>query len=328
MAAITAARTTTNTATGASTAGGPLLLVVAALGTVYVVWGSTYLGLWIMVEEMPPLLASGLRALTAAGLLAAVLAVQGGLGRLRLTRAQLAACALLGLLLPALGQGLVTVAEDGGAPSGLTALLIAAVPLWVACYRTLSGDRLAGRTVVGVLVGFAGAALLIAGNGIGGPVPTWTLLTVIAASVAWAFGSWLSPSLQLPRDPFVVVVYEMLVGGAVLTAVGLGRGEHFDPAAYSARSWAAWTFLVLIGSILAFSAYAWLLQTTAVSVVVTYAYVSPVVAVFLGWLILSEPVTGETLLGAAIVVSGVALVVGAERPRPTSPTHEPVEVAR
>ena len=327
MAAITATRTPPRTPTGAP-AGRSSLLVVAALGTVYVVWGSTYLGLWIMVEEMPPLLASGLRALTAAVVLAAVLAMRGGLDRLRLTRAQLAGCALLGLLLPVLGQGLVTIAEDGGAPSGLTALLIAAVPLWVACYRTLAGDRPAGRTVVGVLVGFAGAALLIAGNGIGGAVPTWTLLTVIAASVAWAFGSWLSPSLQLPRDPFVVVVYEMLVGGAVLTAVGLGRGEHFDPVAYSARSWAAWTFLVLVGSVLAFSAYAWLLQTTAVSVVVTYAYVSPVVAVFLGWLVLSEPVTPETLLGAAIVVSGVALVVGAERPRATSPTRAPLEAGR
>ncbi len=319
---------TTTAPSAAAPPHGRPLLVVAAMGTVYVVWGSTYLALWVMVEEMPPLLASGLRAVTAGALLATVLAVRGGPSRLRVTRTQLAACALMGLLLPVLGQGLVTVAEDGGAPSGLTALLIAAVPLWVACYRTLAGDRPPGRTVLGVCVGFAGAAVLIAGNGVGGAVPTWALLTVVVASVAWALGSWLQPHLQLPRDPFVVVVYEMLVGGAVLTTAGLCRGEHFDPAAYSARSWAAWTFLVLVGSILAFSAYAWLLQTTAVSVVVTYAYVSPVVAVFLGWLILSEAVTLDTLVGAVIVVSGVALVVGAERPAAKSSTRQPAEVTR
>ena len=139
----------------------------------------------------------------------------------------------MGLLLPALGQGLVTIAEDGGATSGLTALLIAAVPLWVACYRAMAGDRPPATTVLGVLVGFAGAALLVAGHGVGAAVPTWTLLAVVAASVAWALGSWLQPHLGLPRDPFVVVVYEMLVGGVLLTMLGLGRGEHFDPAAYS-----------------------------------------------------------------------------------------------
>ncbi len=184
----------------------------------------------------------------------------------------------------------------------------------MACYRTLAGDRPPTRTVVGVAVGFAGAAVLVVDNGVGGAVPTWTLLTVVVASVAWALGSWLQPSLALPRDPFVVVVYEMFVGGAVLTVLGLARGERFDPAAYSARSWAAWVFLVLVGSIVAFSVYTWLLQTTAVSVVVTYAYVSPVVAVFLGWLVLSEPLTVMTVAAALVVVSGVALVVRAERP--------------
>jgi drug/metabolite transporter (DMT)-like permease len=323
-----ATTTLTSPAAAAPASGNRPLLVVAALGTVYVVWGSTYLALWIMVEQMPPLLASGLRAVAAGVLLATALTVRGGPRRLLVTGPQLAACALMGLLLPVLGQGLVTVAEGGGAPSGLTALLIAAVPLWVACYRTLAGDRPAARTVVGVVVGFAGVAVLVASNGVGGSVPSWTLLTVVAASVAWSLGSWLQPHLHLPRDPFVVVVYEMIVGGAVLTITGLGRGEHFDPAAYTARSWAAWTFLVLVGSILAFSAYAWLLQTTAVSVVVTYAYVSPVVAVFLGWLVLSEPVTVTILLGTVIVVSGVALVVGAERPAAKSAARQSAEVGR
>jgi drug/metabolite transporter (DMT)-like permease len=304
--------TTTTTAT--TTTAESTILTAAALGTVYVVWGSTYLALWIMVEEMPPLLASGLRALTAAAVLAAVLTVRVGPGRLRISPPQLVACALMGLLLPVLGQGVVTIAEDGGATSGLTALLIAAVPLWVACYRTLAGDRPGAPTVAGVLVGFAGAAVLVSGHGVGGDVPTWTVLAVVAASAAWALGSWLQPRLRLPRDPFVVVVYEMLIGGVVLTVLGLARGERFDPTAYSARAWSAWIYLVLVGSILAFCAYTWLLQTTRVSVVVTYAYVSPVVAVFLGWLVLGEPVTVRTLLCAGLVLGGVALVVGSERP--------------
>lgn len=304
----------TITVPGAAPPGARPVLRAAALGTVYVVWGSTYLAVWIMVEEMPPLLASGLRTLTAAAVLAAVLALRGGARRLRATPSQLAACAVMGLLLPVLGQGLVTIAEDGGATSGLTALLIAAVPLWVACYRALAGDRPTATTVVGVLVGFAGAAVLVSGHGVRTDVPTWTVLAVVFGGVAWALGSWLQPQLRLPRDPFVVVVYEMLVGGIVLTVAGLARGEHFDPIAYSARSWGAWVFLVLVGSVLAFCAYTWLLQTTAVAVVVTYAYVSPVVAVYLGWLVLGEPVTVRTLLCAALVLGGVTLVVSAERP--------------
>jgi len=291
------------------------LLVVAALATVYLVWGSTYLALWIMVEEMPPLLGSGLRALTAGTLLAFVLAAtRRGWRSLRVTRQQLAGCALIGLLLPVLGQGLVTIAEDGGAPSGVTALLIAAVPLWIAAYRAMSGDRPSATTLMGVLVGFAGAGILIAHDGIAGSAPTWALLTVVVASMAWAFGSWLLPRLALPSDPFVLVVYEMLVGGSILCVLGAAGGEHFSPTEYSMRAWGAWAFLVVVGSIIAFSAYAWLLQTTPVSVVSTYAYVSPVVAVFLGWMVLSEPVTTATIAAAAIIVSGVALVVSSELP--------------
>ena len=240
---------------------------------------------------MPPLLASGLRALTAAVVLAAVLAMRGGLDRLRLTRAAARRlrtagsaasrarpgprdhrrgrrCSLrpdrapdrrrppLGRLLP----------HAGGRPARRPDSRRCAGGLRRCCPPHRRQRHRRRRPHVDLADGDR------CQRGVG--------IRILAP-----------PSLQLPRDPFVVVVYEMLVGGAVLTAVGLGRGEHFDPVAYSARSWAAWTFLVLVGSVLAFSAYAWLLQTTAVSVVVTYAYVSPVVAVFLGWLVLSEPVT-------------------------------------
>ena len=300
------------------------MLIATALGIVYVVWGSTYLAIRIMVEEMPPLLAAGTRFLTAALLVAAALTARGGLRRLAVTRAQLAGCALIGLLLPVLGQGMVTIGENGGAPSGITALLIAAVPLWVICCRLVSGDRPTGRTLVGGAVGFGGVAVLITANGLGGSFPPWTMAVIVLSSVSWALGSWWQPRLRLPRDPFVVVVYEMLIGGALLVIVGLATGEQFDPSAYSARSWAAWAYLVLAGSVLAFSAYVWLLQSTSVSLVATYAYVNPLVAVVLGWLIVAEPLTMPTIVGGAVVVLGVAVVVGSELP---SRTRRPNPIA-
>ena len=304
------------------TVGARTPLLIAALGTVYVAWGSTYLAVRIMVNEMPAVLGSGLRALAAGALIAAFLTAWGGAKRLRVTSAQLAGCAVVGLLMPVMGQGLVAIAEDGGATSGLTALLVAGVPLWVACIRTLSGDRPGVPSLVGVIIGFGGAAALIADNSADGAAPTWALLLVVLASMAWACGSWLHPRLRLPADPFAVVVYEMLIGGGVLTIVGISRGEAFTPGSYSAQAWAAWAFLVLVGSVLGLTAYNWLLQSTSVSLAATYAYVNPVVAVFLGWLILSEPVTGSTLVGAAVVVAGVALVVASEA-RDKAEHHQP-----
>jgi drug/metabolite transporter (DMT)-like permease len=300
------------TATGTAKARPALLLVGAALAIVYVVWGSTYLAIRIMVEEMPPLVSAGVRFLAAGLLVGGAVAARGGLGRLAVTRRQLLGCAQIGLLLVVVGQGLVTVAENGGAPSGITALLVAAVPLWVICLRTVAGERPAARTVAGVVTGFGGLTVVIAAAGLGGAFPVWTVAAVLVGSLSWAFGSWRQPRMRLPGDPFVVAVHEMLIGGAVLVVLGLAGGERFDPAAYSARSWAAWGYLVLFGSVVAFSAYSWLLQSAATSLVATYAYVNPLVAVFLGWLILAEPVTPPTLAGGLIVVLAVAVVVRSE----------------
>jgi drug/metabolite transporter (DMT)-like permease len=288
------------------------MLVGVALVIVYVVWGSTYVAIRIMVEEMPPLVGTGVRFLTAGTLVAGALAARGGVRRLAVSGQQLLGCALVGILLPVLGQGMVTVGENGGAPSGITALLIAAVPLWVIGYRVLSGEHPTSRTLAGVIVGFGGVAVLITANGLGGAFPAWALAAIVLAGMSWAFGSWCQPRLRLPRDPFGVVVYEMLVGGGVLTILGLASGEGFHPADYSVRSWAAWAYLVVFGSVVAFSAYIWLLQSVAVSLAATYAYVNPLVAVFLGWLILAEPVTLPTIVGGSITVLAVAAVVSSE----------------
>ena len=210
-------------------------LVAVALGIVYVVWGSTYLAIRVMVEDLPPMASASWRYLVAAVLLAAFLAVRSGIGRLRVARRELIGCAALGLLLPALGNGLVSVGEHQGAPSGIAALLIAAVPLWVIVYRRLSGDRPSRRTTFGVLTGFAGLVLLITSQGIGGDVAIGACLVIMCASVFWSFGSWATPRLPLPKDAFVLTVYEMLFGSVWLLAFAAVRGEHLLPVVGAAR---------------------------------------------------------------------------------------------
>jgi len=288
-------------------------LVAVALGIVYVVWGSTYLAIRVVVEDLPPMSSASWRYLVASVLLAAILAVRSGVGRLRVAPRELIGCAALGLLLPALGNGLVSVGEHQGAPSGIAALLIAAVPLWVIVYRRLSGDRPSRRTTLGVLLGFAGLVLLITSQGIGGEVAIGACLVIMCAAVFWSFGSWSAPHLPLPKDAFVLTVYEMLFGSVWLLAFAIVRGEHVLPASAPLDAWIAWGYLVTFGSVVAFTAYVWVLSVAPISLVATYAYVNPVVAVFLGWLILSESVTLPIMIGGATVVGAVAIVVSAER---------------
>ncbi len=288
-------------------------LVALALGIVYVVWGSTYLAIRIMVRDLPPLASASWRYFTAAVLLAAILMVRGGWRRLAATPREVAGCAALGLLLPALGNGVVSIGESMGAPSGIAALIVAAVPLWIIIYRALAGDWPKRRTVLGVLLGFAGLVGLIVASGAGGDVAVAPCLVIVFATLCWSFGSWSTPRLTLPRDPFVVTVYEMLFGSLFLAVFALAHGEDVVPHGGSAHAWLAWGYLVTFGSVVAFTAYVWLLERAPISLVSTYAFVNPVVAVFLGWLILAEPVTLPIALGGAVAIAGVAVVVSAER---------------
>jgi len=287
--------------------------VWAALGIVYVVWGSTYLAIRIAVETMPPFLSATARFLTAGLALAALVAWKQGPSALRVTRRQLASAAGVGLMLLLGGNGLVVLAEQD-VPSGLAALLVAAVPLWVVLLRRAAGQRTPAMTIGGVLLGLVGLAVLTA-PGLSGEVRLAGVLAVIGATLMWSGGSFLASRLQMPANPFAAGVYEMLAGGLGCLAVAALRGEPqgLDLAAISTRSWVALAYLVVFGSLVAFTAYAWLLQSAPLPLVSTYAYVNPVVAVFLGWLVLSEPLTWPILLGGAIVVAGVCLVVRTER---------------
>ena len=284
----------------------------SALGAVYLIWGSTYLAIRVMVEDVPPLLGAGLRFLLAGAVLLAVLGARRAPGTSpRVPAAQLAAAALVGVLLPAGGNGLVTVAERD-VPSGLAALLVASVPLWVVVLRAgVARERVAGPTLAGVALGFAGVAvLLLPGARPAGATAAGVLLVLLAA-VSWATGSFLSPRLTLPAHPLGNTGWQMVAGGLALVAAGVAVGETGDVhvAAFSAASVAAFAYLVVAGSLVAFTAYAWLLQHVPLSQVSTYAYVNPLVAVLLGWAILGESLAPASLAGAALVVAAVALIV-------------------
>ncbi|WP_432123838.1 EamA family transporter [Streptomyces sp. C10-9-1] len=301
--------------------------VWTALAIVYVVWGSTYLGIKIVVETMPPFLSAAGRFVAAGLVLAGLVAWRRGPGALRAAPRQLAGAAVVGLLLLLGGNGLVVLAETT-VPSGLTALLIAVVPAWVVLLRRASGDRPGRGAYAGVALGLAGLAALTL-PGLSGAVHIAGVLTVVAATALWAVGSFSSSRIPMPSDPFAASAYEMVAGGLGCAAVALLRGEHrgFSLAEVSARSWSAFAFLVVFGSLIAFTAYAWLLHTAPLSLVATYAYVNPVVAVLLGALVLGEALTWPVVLGGAVVVTGVCLIVSTERrggpPRTDPPAGPP-----
>ena len=282
----------------------------SALWTVYLVWGSTYLAIRIVVETIPPLASAGVRFLLAGLIMYVFLAIRGGFSRMKVTLPQLGASTLIGSALLFGGNGIVTIAEQS-VPSGLAALIIASVPLWVVVLRALFGDRASGGTLIGVAVGFAGVGLLVASSGGAAGGSIGGVLLLVLASVFWAAGSFFSGRVPLPKDPFVSTSYQMLTGGVVLMVAALIHGEFasIDFESFSVSSIAALAYLVGAGSLLAFTAYTWLLRNAPISKVSTYAYVNPVVAVFLGWIVLSEKITPLMLIGAAIIVAAVAFIV-------------------
>jgi drug/metabolite transporter (DMT)-like permease len=289
--------------------------VWTGLWIVYLVWGSTYLAIRVVVETFPPFLSAGLRFAIAGAAMLAFMAWRRGPAVLRPTRRELLACLAVGTLL--MGANAVVSVAEVDVPSSMAALLIATVPLWVILYRRALGDRVAAISVVAVLAGFAGVALLLLPGKQTGGAPLLALLTVVAAAAMWAGGSVASPRLRLPPDPFVSGAWQMLLGGGVclLTAALTGEIGDFQPAELSARSLIGLAYLVVFGSWLAFTAYAWLLQNAPLSKVATYAYVNPVVAIALGWAILDEAVTSITFAGAAVIVASVAAVVRTEARR-------------
>ena len=293
--------------------GGPSTAAVwAALATIYVVWGSTYLGIMVAIETLPPLLMSAARFVVAGAFLYVFAIRRGDRAGDRPTARQWVAATIVGGALLLGGNGGVALSEER-IDSGVAALLVATIPLWMAVLdRVLHGRRLAWRGVVGLVVGLVGVALLVGPSS--GSIDVLGALMALGAAFAWAWGSLYARDATLPARPLVGAGMQMLVGGALLAVVGTAAGEVGDVhlEAVSARSLVAVTYLVVVGSVIAYSAYVWLLKNAPTALVSTYAYVNPVVAVALGALVLAEPVTPRMLLAGLAIVVSVALIVTAQ----------------
>ncbi|HYK06456.1 MAG TPA: EamA family transporter [Gaiellaceae bacterium] len=284
--------------------------LLTALWTVYLVWGSTYLAIKLSVETLPAFLSAGARFLLAGSLLAVILALRGR--SLRVTRRELVSSALLGLSLLALGVGMVTIAETR-IDSSIAAMIAGSVPLQVILLRTLARDRVALATRLSVIVGLAGLALVVIPGG-GGASSAVGLAMALAASISWSLGSFFAHRLPLPKDGFVAASWEMLSAGVFLVVLGVVTGEPWsmDAAGFTAQSIAAWLYLAVFGSLIGFTAYAWLLRHAPISKVVTHQYVNPVVAIALGALVLDEQLTLAIAAGAALIVGSVFVAVRSE----------------
>lgn len=295
--------------------------VALALASIYLVWGSTYLGIRIALETIPPFF-----MMSAQFLIAGVVLYAGARARgvPRPTVRQWGLAARIGALLILGGNGGVAWAEQRVA-SGVAALMIASEPFWIVLLDWLFGHRQkpAAGILTGLLTGFGGIVLLIApwrseGAMLVHPAGGAALLT---ASVCWAAGSILSRSAELPESLPLATAMEMLTGGAMLLALGFSCGEahRFHWSALSARSAGALAYLIVFGTLIGFNAYIWLLKVTTAAVASTYAFVNPVVAVFLGWLAAGEPLTLQIGLSAAVIVSGV-LIISCHPQSPKYPT--------
>lgn len=284
---------------------------IVAFGTVYLVWGSTYLAIRVAVEAWPPFLMAGARFVVAGTLLFGWLLARGAAWPSKLLWRN---SAITGLLLLGGGNGLVAWAEQS-VSSSFAALLIATVPAWFAMFEWIrpGGIRPALFTVLGILVGFAGVVLLLE-SGVkfhgAASYSAWGIVALVAATMCWAGGSVFSKHTARPASPYMAAAMQMITGGVSLLAISaiLGEPARFQWARIVPSAWAAFIYLVVVGSWAGFSAYAWMIRHASPAKVSTYAYVNPAVAVFLGWACLGEPLTPPVLLAVAIIISGVALI--------------------
>jgi drug/metabolite transporter (DMT)-like permease len=279
-----------------------------ALGTIYVVWGSTFMAVAIAVRDLPPLLSMGIRHLLAGSLLLVWALPRGDRAADRVGARQLGAGVIFGGALFLVGHGGLAWAQQT-VPSGVAALLAGSIPLWMALLdRVFFGRRLHRAAYLGLVGGFVGLAFLFDPFGAGSVDRVGAVVAVLGA-LGWAAGSLYSRGAPLPRRPLVSAGLAVLCGGVLLTIASAFGGEWND-VRWSADALLAVAYLVVAGTLVGFSAYAWLLRAAPTSLVGTYAYVNPIIAVLLGWALLGEEITfGMLAAGAAILVS-VALIVG------------------
>jgi drug/metabolite transporter (DMT)-like permease len=288
-----------------------LLQVMVALGAVYVIWGSTYLAIRFAIETIPPFLMAGARYLTAGALLYGWSRLRGAP---RPSRVHWRSAVIVGALLLLGGNGGVVWSEQR-VSSGLVALLVSTEPLWIVLLVWLRArqERPGPRVIAGLALGFIGLTILVKPGSASG-IDLAGAAVVLVASLSWAYGSLYGQRAKLPASPLLSTGLQMLCGGGLLLLAGVLTGEpaHFSPAAVSAKSLLALAYLIVFGAIVAFTAYVWLLKVAPPVLVSTYAYVNPLVAVFLGWGLAGEPISRGTLIAAAVILTGVALISSAQ----------------
>lgn len=309
-----------------STASPSRAKVVAAFAAVYLIWGSTYLAIAIAIQTAPPFLMAGLRFVIAGALLYGWMRLRGAP---RPTRANWVAAGIVGGLLLLGGNGAVVWSEQR-IPSGIAALLVATLPVWLVTLEWIrpNGQRPGAWVLAGLALGLLGVGVLVGPANLAGGarIDVVGALALMGGSISWAAGSLYSRHAALPKSSALGMAMQMLLGGVLLLGAGTAAGEwsRLDLAAVSAASAGAIAYLIVFGSLIGFTAYMWLLRVAPPARVATYAYVNPVVAVFLGWLVLSEPISARTVLAAAIIVGAVALIVTARSPKPREkPAREP-----
>lgn len=291
-----------------------LILMIAAFAAVYVIWGSTYLAIKYAIETIPSFLMAGVRFLVAGGLLYTW--GRSSRGYVKPTATHWRTAAIVGALLLAVGNGGVVMAEHY-ISSSLAALLVATLPFWMVLlgWIFVGSGRPGYKVVLGLLIGFTGVAILMMGResgaaGTGAADPLLGIILILIATIGWALGSLYGSRADTAKSTVLASGMQMLAGGVMLILMSLVTGEwsRFDIAAVSANSWFALVYLIIFGAIIAFTAYSWLLQNVSPSALSTYAYVNPAIAVFLGWAIAGESLTGQMLVGAAVIVASVALI--------------------
>jgi drug/metabolite transporter (DMT)-like permease len=288
-------------------------LLGAGLATIYVVWGTTYLGIRVGVETIPPFVLSGTRYMLAGLLLFGWVALRGGLSDGWPTRRQWLSAIVTGTGLVAFGNGLISWGEQYLA-SGAAALFIATVPLWMTVMgRVFQKEPIRPAAAIGLGIGLLGLVILVGPAALRGGdlVPR---LACLVAALGWAAATVYSRSAPFPNNPFQVAGMQMFAGGVVMTLVSFISGDaaRFNPAAISVRSELAFLYLLFVGAILGFGVYIWLVKVAPLSLLGTYAYVNPVVAVILGHFLLGEQVTLQTVIGGGVIILGVALIVATQ----------------
>jgi drug/metabolite transporter (DMT)-like permease len=286
------------------------LKVLLAFAAIYIIWGTTYLAIRIAVESIPAFLMAGVRFLLAGTLAYGFLRARGVPAP---TGAQWRSAGVVGAFLLVGGNGLVTWAEQR-VPSGIAALVVATMPLWLAFFDwSIYRAGMPGRRIIfGLLLGVIGIGLLLGPDQIQGTATfgITSLAVLFLAPILWSLGSLISRRATLPENVFMSTAAEMLVGGVLLLIAGLFTGEasRLDLAGISTRSLLATLYLAVFGSIVALTAYVWLLKSVAPAQVATYTYVNPVIAVLLGWLVLDERVTSMMLFAVAIIILAVIII--------------------